>query len=320
VEPIDFQGVKYYLPDEIQGRLIREKIQKEMSAIKDSLDLLLKGVGLNEYKEFILLLTGKTELPHWFNDLLQGKRPKLQNVKAIGTMIEYLFACVIKTLIVDTMFHNVMVTPNPSRGIDLPSLNIDIKAPGKRLDKGPGTSTRAHSPFERLFGLDYHCVVLHTNLKTELEGPLRILRAIFLHPYELGDNDLSSICDSIRNHLISNNLVAEFEDLCMFLTFCRRDDKRCNQMLKEFREIASLLNSEVPLPSNFDEKLDFLISKSIEWIQEEDGKNFSLRRPNETEMRKLSHGNLGGRVTVSFKNELFLQFRQLLEWHDLNPS
>ena len=96
-----YDGKRYFAPNEEQGEIIRENIRDKISEIKDAMDSLLAGVGLESYKEFILFMTNKSELPHWYRFLLVGERPSLQNVKAIGTMIEYLFACVIKTLIVD---------------------------------------------------------------------------------------------------------------------------------------------------------------------------------------------------------------------------
>ena len=319
-----FLGEDFLPPNEEQSGIIREMIRQSLPLLKDELDLLLKGDGLSVHKEFILFMTSQDEPPHWYPYLLEGSRPKLQNVKAIGTMIEYLFACVLKKSIIDKSFDGVMVVPNPSRGIDLPELNIDIKAPGKKLEKGPGTSTRAHSPFERLFGLDYHCVILHTNLKTESEKkPLRIMRAIFLEPHELGDTDLSNICVSLREVLLQSGRIdakkhfVVFKDLCKFLTFSRRDDQTCNGILRELREIAG---ANIEDPEDLMGILKGPMTRAREWLQEEDGRNFSLRDPSMVEMRRLVLDPLGGRVTVSFKNELFLQFRQLLDLHDLNTS
>ena len=333
-----FLGEDFLPPNEEQSGIIREMIRQSLPLLKDELDLLLKGEGLSVHKEFILYMTDEAEPPHWYPNLLQGERPEKTETKAIGTMMEYLFACVLKKSIIDELFDDVMVLPNPSRGIDLPELNIDIKAPGKKLEKGPGTSTRAHSPFERLFGLDYHCVILHTNLKTEdekfdIDGnvdpeggkkvPLRIMRAVFLEPHELGDTDLSNICGSVRETLApagrftAKKHVVVFKDLCKFLTFSRRDDKTCNGILRELREIAA---ANIEDPEDLVGMLNGPMAGARKWLQMEDGRNFSLRDPSVREMRRLVLGPLGGRVTVSFKNELFLQFRQLLDLHDLNTS
>ncbi len=306
--PESFKKRKVRSPNQIESITIRNLIAENLPSISDELDRLLSGINLTEHFDYIRFMTSKEDPPHWYYNLMKGERPNLQNVKAIGTMIEYLFVCTIHKIIIQEHFPNsdILIVPNPSRGIDLPSLNIDIKAPGKRLDKGPGTSTRAHSPFERLFGLDYHCVILHTNLKTEEIGPLRILRAVFLRPHQLGDSDLSKICSHYREILLPLH-EKKFSDLCVFLTFCRRDDKTCNMYLKKLRNLMSSSGNMII------EKLTEIIDLCNVWIIDEDGRNFSLRQPSEKEFLKLKNDPIGGVVTVSFKNELFLQFRQLLE-------
>lgn len=307
---ITFRGREYQNPDNSQSIIIRKIISENLTLISEEMDKLLRGEGLSEHRDFITFMTNG-KIPHWYESLEIGERPALQNVKAIGTMIEYLFACVIKKEIVERNFpkDRIMVLPNPSRGIDLPELNIDIKAPGKKLERGPGTSTRAYSPFERLFGLDYHCIILHTNLKTEDEGPLRILRAVFLQPHELADTDLSTICSNLRERLLPEH-EKMFNDLCVFLTFCRRDHKFCNSQLKKLRSLSDAAFIE---KESFIQAISKIISQCNEWIVEEDGRNFSLRQPSPKEFRKLMTDPIGGKVTISFKNELFLQFRQLLE-------
>ena len=76
----------------------------------------------------------------------------------------------------------------------------------------------------------------------------------------------------------------------------------------KLKEIITISDSK-----QFCSRFDEAIKKCNDWIEQEDGRNFSLRRPSDKEIEKLKFDDIGGKVTVSFKNELFLQFRQLLE-------
>lgn len=111
------------------------------------------------------------------------QEPSLYGVtdgKAVGTYLEHKFVAYLTG-------HFTFPAGNSALGIDIPSVNVDIKVTSK---KQPQSSCPYRSARQKIFGLGYHLLVFvyeKTDDASNLSGRLDIQQVIFIDAAKTGD-------------------------------------------------------------------------------------------------------------------------------------
>ena len=303
--------------------LLRERLEETMTELNHA----LQGLNL-ERLERVLLRVGRDQtLPHWYQQLCEEKTLPNLDGKTVGSVIEMLFVAVLETV----TFQDVQIPQlrlNPARGVDLPDLDLGIKAPSQNY----ATSEPFFSAYERLLGSEYDALIMLTDYQTrKLHPPLR-LQVINWHYFlstELADFALTAIARKHRDWLLSQSEVWT-QKIFRFLAYVNQSDWRASHLLriikamqekdevrklvlaaeKDFRkkntqrahqnkdaiadhEIESLLSIVEARPVTLG-----IIDAADNWVVE-NYKDFA-RLPNENEWGRLLISPLNGQIGMSF--------------------
>ena len=303
--------------------LLREKLQETMTELNHALH------GLNlEKLEPVLSRVGRGEtLPHWYKQLCdQQTLPNLDG-KTVGSVIEMLFVAVLETV----TFQDVEIPQlrlNPARGVDLPDLDLGIKAPSRNY----ATSEPFFSAYERLLGSEYDALIMVTDYQERKAHPplrLQVIQWYYFLNTELADFALTAIARKHRDWLLSQS-EAWTQKIFRFLAYINQSDWRASRLLRivdamqeengvqrlvldaeqDFRkkndqrarenkdaipdhEIASLLSIAETQPIILG-----IIDAVDNWVVE-NYKDFA-RLPNENEWGRLLASPLNGQIGMSF--------------------
>ena len=303
--------------------LLRERLEGTMTELNHA----LQGLNL-ERLESVLLRVGRDQtLPHWYQQLCEEKTLPNLDGKTVGSVIEMLFVAVLETV----TFQDVEIPQlrlNPARGVDLPDLDLGIKAPSQNY----ATSEPFFSAYERLLGSEYDALIMLTDYqKQKLHPPLK-LQVIKWHYFlstELADFALTAIARKHRDWLLSQSETWT-QKIFRFLAYVNQSDWRAKHLLgiigsmqkvgridllvleaeKDFRkkndqrihegkdvipdhEIESLLSIPKAQPTTLG-----IIDAADNWVVE-NYKDFA-RLPNENEWGRLLTSPLNGQIGMSF--------------------
>jgi hypothetical protein len=306
---------------------LRDLLQKRLEETMTELNHALQGLNL-ERLEPVLLHVGRDQtLPHWYQQLYDEQTFPNLDGKTVGSIIEMLFVAVLETV----TFRDVEIPQlrlNPARGVDLPDLDLGIKAPSQNYD----TSEPFLSAYERLLGSEYDALIMITDYqKRKLHPPLR-LQVIQWHYFlntELADFALTAIARKQRDWLLTQS-EAWTQKIFRFLAYINQSDWRAKHLLriidamqeenriqrlvleaeKDFKkknaersrkggdtipdhEMESLLSITKTQPVTLG-----IVDTADNWVVE-NYKDFA-RLPNENEWRRLLTSPLNGQIGMSF--------------------
>lgn len=306
---------------------LRDLLQKRLEETMTELNHALQGLNL-ERLEPVLLHVGRDQtLPHWYQQLYDEQTLPNLDGKTVGSIIEMLFVAVLETV----TFRDVEIPQlrlNPARGVDLPDLDLGIKAPSQNYD----TSEPFLSAYERLLGSEYDALIMITDYqKRKLHPPLR-LQVIQWHYFlntELADFALTAIAWKQRDWLLTQS-EAWTQKIFRFLAYINQSDWRAKHLLriidamqeenriqrlvleaeKDFKkknaehsrkggdtipdhEMESLLSITKTQPVTLG-----IVDTADNWVVE-NYKDFA-RLPNENEWRRLLTSPLNGQIGMSF--------------------
>ena len=306
---------------------LRDLLQKRLEETMTELNHALQGLNL-ERLEPVLLHVGRDQtLPHWYQQLYDEQTLPNLDGKTVGSIIEMLFVAVLETV----TFRDVEIPQlrlNPARGVDLPDLDLGIKAPSQNYD----TSEPFLSAYERLLGSEYDALIMITDYqKRKLHPPLR-LQVIQWHYFlntELADFALTAIAWKQRDWLLTQS-EAWTQKIFRFLAYINQSDWRAKHLLRiidamqeadriqrlvleakiDFRkkndqrarkdkdaipehEIESLLSIAEVQPVTLG-----IVDAADNWVVE-NYKDFA-RLPNENEWGRLLTSPLNGQIGMSF--------------------
>ncbi|ONK28917.1 restriction endonuclease [Streptococcus azizii] len=124
--------------------------------------------------------------------------------KAVGTYVEHRF----KDYLSMSFDFN---SGNSAKGIDLPSVNTDIKVTSI---KQPQSSCPFKSARQKIYGLGYHLLVfVYDKIDTDTECHLNIINTTFVHKNRTADYTLTRlILDSIEHGAIKEDIIGLLED------------------------------------------------------------------------------------------------------------
>jgi hypothetical protein len=205
--------------------LLRERLEETMTELNHA----LQGLNL-ERLEPVLLHVGRDQtLPHWYQQLYDEQTLPNLDGKTVGSIIEILFVAVLETV----TFRDVEIPQlrlNPARGVDLPDLDLGIKAPSQNYD----TSEPFLSAYERLLGSEYDALIMLTDYqKRKLHPPLK-LQVIQWHYFlntELADFVLTTMARKHRDWLLSQSEVWT-QKIFRFLAYINQSDWRASHLLR----------------------------------------------------------------------------------------
>ncbi len=303
--------------------LLRERLEGTMTELNHA----LQGLNL-ERLESVLLRVGRDQtLPHWYQQLCEEKTLPNLDGKTVGSVIEMLFVAVLETV----TFQDIEIPQlrlNPARGVDLPDLDLGIKAPSQNY----ATSEPFFSAYERLLGSEYDALIMLTDYqKRKLHPPLK-LQVIKWHYFlntELADFTLTAIARKHRDWLLNQSEIWT-QKIFRFLAYVNQSDWRAKHLLgiigsmqkvdrihllvleaeKDFRkknaepsrngrdtipdhEMESLLSITKTLPVTLG-----IVDAADNWVVE-NYKDFA-RLPNENEWGRLLTSPLNGQIGMSF--------------------
>ena len=306
---------------------LRDLLRKRLEETMTELNHALQGLNL-ERLEPVLLHVGRDQaLPHWYQQLYDEQTLPNLDGKTVGSIIEMLFLAVLETV----TFRDVEIPQlrlNPARGVDLPDLDLGIKAPSQNY----ATSEPFLSAYERLLGSEYDALILLTDYqKRKLHPPLR-LQVIQWHYFlntELADFALTAIARKHRDWLLTQS-EAWTQKIFRFLAYINQSDWRAKHLLRiigamqeadriqrlvleaemDFRkkndqrarkdkeaipdhEVESLLSIAEAQPITLG-----IIDAADNWVVE-NYKDFA-RLPNENEWGRLLASPLNGQIGMSF--------------------
>ena len=306
---------------------LRDLLQKRLEETMTELNHALQGLNL-ERLEPVLLHVGRDQtLPHWYQQLYDEQTLPNLDGKTVGSIIEMLFVAVLETV----TFRDVEIPQlrlNPARGVDLPDLDLGIKAPSQNYD----TSEPFLSAYERLLGSEYDALIMITDYqKRKLHPPLR-LQVIQWHYFlntELADFALTAIARKQRDWLLTQS-EAWTQKIFRFLAYINQSDWRAKHLLRiidamqeENRIQRLVLEAEKDFKKKNDQRArkdkDAIPEHEIEsllsiaevqpvtlgivdaadnWVVE-NYKDFA-RLPNENEWGRLLTSPLNGQIGMSF--------------------
>ena len=303
--------------------LLRERLEETMIELNHA----LQGLNLGRLESVLSRVGGGETLPHWYEQLRsQQTLPNLDG-KTVGSVIEMLFVAVLETI----TFQDIEIPQlrlNPARGVDLPDLDLSIKAPSKNYNAGDPFS----SAYERLLGSEYDALIMVTDYQDRKSHPPLKLQVIKWHYFlntQLADFTLTSIARKHREWLINQNEVWA-QKIFRFLAYVNQSDWRASHLRRivdamqnaeqveklmlavqkdftrknnqharngkdaiPYHEIESLLSIAEAQPMTLG-----VVDAADNWVVET-YKDFA-RLPNENEWGRLLTSPLNGQIGMSF--------------------
>lgn len=303
--------------------LLRERLDQTIVELNHA----LQGVNLERLEPVLLRLGRSQTLPHWYEQLRdQQTLPNLDG-KTVGSVIEMLFVAVLETVILQDI-KIPQLRLNPARGVDIPDLDLGIKAPSQNY----ATSEPFLSAYERLLGSEYDALIVLTDYqKRKLHPPLK-LQVIQWHYFlntELADFALTAIARKHRDWLLIQS-EAWTQKIFRFLAYINQSDWRAKHLLRIIDAIQEadriqelVLEAEIDFRKKNEQRArkdkDAIPEREIEsllsiakaqpitlgiidaadnWVVE-NYKDFA-RLPNENEWNRLLVSPLNGQIGMSF--------------------
>ena len=303
--------------------LLRERLDQTIVELNHA----LQGVNLERLEPVLLRLGRGQTLPHWYEQLRdQQTLPNLDG-KTVGSVIEMLFVAVLETVILQDI-EIPQLRLNPAKGVDLPDIDLSIKAPSKNYNAGDPF----FSAYERLFGSEYDALIMITDYQEQKSHPplkLQVVQWYYLLNTQLADFTLTSIARKHREWLISQNEVWA-QKIFRFLAYINQNDWRASHLrrivdaMQNEEQVEKLIlaaqkdfakkndqharNDKDTIPNHEIESLLSItqakpitlgvVDAADNWVVE-NYKDFA-RLPNENEWRRLLVSPLNGQIGMSF--------------------
>ena len=302
---------------------LRDAVRSNLGDIQDRLNEHLRGESLAQSEPILARVGRGGVLPHWYEQLKRSRTLPNLDGKTIGSVVEMLLVAVLET---ETLagFGVPPLAVNPARGVDLPDLDLGVKAPSTNYC----TSEPFFSAYERLYGSDHDALVLLTDYQQSKRHPplrLQILNCAYLDASEIADAGLCMLAKAHRDWLLTEN-ESWAKRLFRFLAFVNQSDFRATRlakMIKVMREPVSVdaliekserdfeaLNASRDIPIH-ESELDALQGIGLvnprhvgvldaldNWVV--DCWKEAGRAPNEAEWTRLRESPLNGRLSLSF--------------------
>lgn len=306
---------------------LRNLLQERLVETMAELNQALQGLNL-EGLESVLSRVGRGgTLPYWYEQLRdQQTFPNLDG-KTVGSVIEMLFIAILETV----TFQDVGIPQlrlNPARGVDLPDLDLGIKAPSQNY----ATSEPFFSAYERLLGSEYDALIMVTDYQEAKEHPplrLQIIQWRYFLSTELADFALTAIARKHREWLLHQSEVWT-QKIFRFLAYVNQSDWRASYLCRIVKGMQNenkvqklVLEAEKDFVKKNDERArkdkntipDYeieslrsiaeaqpvtlgIVDAADNWVVE-NYKDFA-RLPNENEWRRLLVSPLNGKIGMSF--------------------
>lgn len=324
------------MPDKNELRAV---VRDNLDAVMERLNGALRGDRLDELEATITRLGRRSVLPHWYAGLKANHVLPNLDGKTIGSVLEMLFVAILETGVLRAKGVGPLRV-NPARGVDLPDLDLGIKAPSENYC----TSEPFFSAYERLYGNEYDCVVILTDYQTaKKRPPLRIsaLKWKYLRGSEVADIALCGVARTLREELILSSpehakrifrflaYVNQRHWLAKQLLFLVKNlyanedfiDKTINRMVEDFKtqnDRLAAIDGELIPESDLQALLRVrdvrprsvgIIDQVDNWIAA-DLKEAS-RLPNDNEWARLQTCALDGKIGMSFALQWRYNFSQL---------
>lgn len=319
---------------------LRNLLNKKLAQTMAELNRALQGIDLEKLEPVLTRLARKDTLPHWYEQLANEQTLPNLDGKTVGSVIEMLFVAVLETVI----FKDIEIPQlnlNPARGVDLPELDLGIKAPSTNYN----TSEPFFSAYERLLGSEYDALIMITDYQQKKEQQPLKLQVIQWHYFlktELADLKLTGIARKHRNWLLNENETWA-QKIFRFLAYINKSDWRGKHLLsiingmQDIDIIQKLVNkAKIDFQKKNDkrkqENKDTILSQEIEsilaivetqpitlgivdaadnWVVE-NYKDFA-RLPNENEWNRLVSGPLDGKIGMSFALQWRYNFSRIFK-------
>ena len=197
--------------------LLRERLEETMTELNHA----LQGLNLERLERVLLRVGRGKTLPHWYQQLCEEKTLPNLDGKTVGSVIEMLFVAILETV----TFQDVQIPQlrlNPARGVDLPDLDLGIKAPSRNY----ATSEPFFSAYERLLGSEYDALIMVTDYQDQKSHPPLKLQVIQWHYFlntELADFTLTAIARKHRSWLMNQSEVWA-QKIFRFLAYINQSD------------------------------------------------------------------------------------------------
>ena len=307
---------------ELRG-VLHTRLEQTMSALNRA----LQGINLERLEPVLSRIGRGRTLPHWYKQLFESQALPNLDGKTVGSVVEMLFVAVLETV----TFQDIEIPPlhiNPARGVDLPDIDLNIKAPSQNYC----TSEPFFSAYERLLGSEYDALIMLTDYQTRKTNPplkLQVIRWQYLFNTQLADFALTAIARKHRDWLLKQS-EPWTQKIFRFLAYVNQSDWQAVHLLRiidamqnrdatqglviaaenDFREknIQRLHADKEVIP---DHQLESLLSiaktqplilgivdAADNWIVE----NYRdvARLPNENEWTRLLASSLDGQIGMSF--------------------
>ena len=177
---------------ELRG-VLHTRLEQTMSALNRA----LQGINLERLEPVLSRIGRGRTLPHWYKQLFESQALPNLDGKTVGSVVEMLFVAVLETV----TFQDIEIPPlhiNPARGVDLPDIDLNIKAPSQNYC----TSEPFFSAYERLLGSEYDALIMLTDYQTRKTNPplkLQVIRWQYLFNTQLADFALTAIARKHRD-------------------------------------------------------------------------------------------------------------------------
>lgn len=173
-------------------------------------------------------------------ELLETDQFELPDGKSIGTFIEKLLT------VLFSIRKGCIFTGSAAKGIDLPELNLGIKATS---DRQPQSSEPFRNAYERIFGIENALLVFIYNgtaYATGAETNLRCIQHYLLSETNVADKGLCSSAREARD-LFNKKIISEdiLRRILRLLVLSDKSNREFLNMCRLIREMAAILQGKI---------------------------------------------------------------------------
>ena len=214
----------------------RNLLTSSLDLIKEKLNILLQGNGLNEIEDILQRMNRGGTLPLWYSQLRESNTLPNLDGKTIGSVIEKLLACILEKYVLNS---TLQLSINPAKGVDIPELELGVKSPSENFC----TSEPYFSAYERLIGNENDALILLTDYQSSKKQAninnglkLQIIEAKYLKGSEIADRHLCEMAEKLKA------IYSSREDILRraihFLAYVNQGDWEASKLLEMIQNIV----------------------------------------------------------------------------------
>jgi len=267
-----------------------QKIQSDFDEIRESLNKYLKGERLSEISSFIRNLENDNSLPDWFNEIKNTGRPKKEDPKSLGTMIEKLIKAELGNR------YKWKITGSSAMGVDIPEISLNIKSTS---NKQPQSSEPYRSAYDRILGSDFDIILAIYDGITFLNqksSSLDILQLNYLTKSQVADMILCKMAKNLRQIYKEGKITEEIAKIGL----------KCIVYGKKTHKSTTLLKNTLSR-QNLSDVTEIIL------ITEKDLDLNEYPLPTNGNWKQFLNSPLDGQIGISFALQWRYQFRRLLK-------